>query len=829
MHLGRRLGNLLGGFCPQFVPTSPPDTPFLDIRPVESNAIDTVSLFVQVERFEVMTHLFVDGNYSQTKGISFSPVETAIYFDLEDIAGGFIFSAVLFRRDDPNDILAFTNIQLTGAGPVEQSSNGSVQSITPLAGNWFRVAMDIDAAISDQYKLAFSISGGTTRVGAPQVTADENNALRRGLTDDLSQWSTPLTPNGVTPSGPQAFDINDGDFTFYNLWLFILEFEEQLLGVQRHSFAAAFSGPNQSTEGPELPTRGILPPTMNNRVHLQWPQTPAGSVQAIVIEVSQDGSAWNTLDEVNPDQSNYVTTELPQGVYQFRLRGRDTAGNLSDVSSIADFNPPIWIEPTDPSVVFVDPPGTTQVMVDGDPVALVVSLGSTPGIGAVQPNPADQPSFQGDTIDHGAGIRVLGGQSHMQGGPANQWVGVGQQEFDIFTAIVLEGPVPPTTPEDDPFTNTYNKVFAFQNFFEIVATEFTDNFFNDEEGEGDYNSGVALVARMNTFAGLVLIPIPVALYTTLVIRATYDGNELIFQVGERVESEPAPGPQPAGGVELWGEAAPNKGLLGSVGPLVVYPQPFAGGDDLLNFIARDVTTPTSFIVNEIIEAPNGISIGFSGLNGSLISNPSTSPSVTEYRLYTNGGTEEFPDYSTPVQTQPTPNFVLPMAAGKWRIVIRASDGTMEDGSFENRLDIDVVEKSPGVLELAGPEPNTLQQLEAITAPGGNITVTGSYRAFQEQAIGISVDVWIFEQDTPIDFNDPPDMTLSIPHHEIGQDVTFNLTPTTVGPFAQEVPHTVVARVKSVEGDYNISGELRAFVTPLSATPLEPIGLRGNTC
>lgn len=827
MHLGRRLGNLLGKHCPGFIATAPPNTPFLDIRLTpDPTEIDTVSIFVEVERYELLTHLFVDGQYAQTKSVIFTPVETVIDFDLEDVAGGFTFSAVLFRRDDPNDILAFTNIQLTGAGLVELSSDGSVQSFTPLAGNWFRVTMDINARISDQYKLAFSISGGTTRVGAPQVTTDVNGALRKALTDDLSQWSLPLTPNGLTPTGPQAFDITDGDFTFDDLWQFILEFEQQLLGFERHVFAATYSGPNQSDEGPEIPTRGILPPTANNRVHLQWSPTPADSVQAIVIEVSQDGGPWNVLDEVDPETLNYVTPELPQGVYRIRLRGRDTAGNLSDVSSIADFNPPVWFETTDPANTFVDPPGTTQVLNNGDTIALMLNSGSLGGAQLQQPNPADRPSFEGDTIDHGAGVRILNGQSHMDGGASGPWIG-GGQEFDIFTAIVLEAQVPQTNPPDSPGTVDYFKVFAFQNYFEIVAAEFSDTFFDFPDS--DFNSGVALIARMQTGSGPVELVIPVALYTTLAIRATYDGNDLIFQVGSEVISAPAAGPLAPGNVVVWGEAAPNKGLVASVGPVVVYPNPLPNGNELLDFIFYDAISPTAFIIGEIIQAPSGISISFAGMNGSIVSNPSTTPSVTEYRLYTNNGTEEFPDYSSPVQVQPTPNFTIPMTEGKWRIVVRASDGVSEDGNFENRLDIDVVEKTVGLLELAGPEPNSLQQLEVTTAPGGNITITGSYRAWQEQAVGVTVDIWVFEQDVEIDLTDPPDASLSIPFHEQGVDETFELTPTTIGPWAQEVLHTLVARVRSSDGDYNVTGELRATFTPLSSPPLEPIGLRGNTC
>ena len=825
MHLGRRLGNPLGKHCPGFLPTAPPGTPFLDIRPIEaSNQIDTVSIYVNVDRYELLTHLFVDGQYSQTKGVDFSPVKTIVHFDVEDVAGGFIFSAVLFRRDDPLDVLAFTDIQLTGAGPVEQSSLGSNQTITPLAGNWYRVSMNIDAPIHDQYKLGFSISGGTTRVGAPQLTVNENGALRVGLTDDLSQWSDPLTPNGFTATGPVAYDINDGDFTFFDLWVFILEFEEQLLGVERHVFAAAFGGPFQSSEGPEIPTRGILPCTDNTRVHLQWPPTPAGSVQAIVIEASVDGGAWQPIDEVDPDRTQYVTSELPQGVYRFRIRGRDTSGNQSPVSSIADFNPPVWFDIFNPATVFIDTLGLTQVLVDNDPVALITNSGSLPGAQLLQPNVPDQPSFDANAIGHGAGVRVMGAQSHMEGGPANAWIGAGQ-EFDIFTAVVLEEQVPATDPPDDPNTTAFTKVIQFQGFFEIIATKFSDTFF--DAPDDDFNSGVALVARMQTAGGPVNIPLPTTLYTTIPIRATYDGNDLIFQVGSEVASEPAVNPDPPVNIDVWGEAGPA-GLEAVVGPLVVYPQPFPQGDELLAVIEDKSSCPTTFIIGEIIQAPNGINISFAGANGAITGNPSTTPSVTEYRLYTNNGTEEFPDFTTPVDVQPTPSFILPMTEGFWRIVVRASDGVSEDGNFENRLDIDVVEKTPGLLELKGPEPNTLQQLEVTTAPGGSITISGSYRAWQEQAVGVSFDVWIFEEGTPIDLSDPLDASLAIPFHEQGADLTFELIPTTIGPFS-EVPHVLVGRVRSSDGDYNVTGELRASFTPISSLPLEPLGLKGNTC
>jgi hypothetical protein len=824
MHVGRRLGNLLGKFCPSPLAGAPPQVPFLDIR-LEDVVNGIVTIFVNVDRFELQTHLFANGEYRQTRAVAFTPVESVIYFDLEDTGGGSTFTAAIFRRDDPTEVLAFTSITLTGAGLVEANASGTVQSFTPLGGGWFRVAMDIVELMGDQFQLSFAISGGSTRVGAVQIAADVNGDLRKDLDNDLTMWSTPLAINGLTGSGVTAYDLLNGTFTSDHIWKFITTFKEQLVGVQRHTFCATYSGPNNSGEGPEIPARGILPATATNRVHLQWgPTTKA--ISEIVIEASQDGSAWSEFARVSPEFQSYVTPELAKGVWRFRLRAQDAAGNLSSVASIADFSPDIWFEPTDPANAFIDLLGLTQVLNDQDPIALMTNKGSTGGVTLEQPTLADRPLFDADAIDHGAGIRIPNAEAHMDGGAAGPWIG-GGQEFDIFTALLLEGPIPATLPADSLSTTDYFKLFSFESYFELVVADFSDTFFTTPDS--DFNTGAAIIARMQTGGGAVELVLPLAIHTINVIRASYDGVTLTLQVGSEVVSAAAAAPVAPTTVLAWGEPAPNKGLIASVGPLVVFPSLIPNPNDLLFLLGTDVQHPTAFIIPEVIQAPTGIQVSFAGLNGSISSAASPTPSVTEYRLYHNSGTLEFPDFTAPAATSPAPSFIIPMTAGLWRIVMRASDGTSEDGNFENRLDILVVENSPGILSLAGPPPNPMSQLELDLVAGGSVQLSGFYRAFGEQAVGVALHVWIFEQDTPIDLTDPPDAVMFIPGHIQGVDETFEVIPTTIGPFAQEVPHTLIARVRSDQGDYNIGGENVILFTPLSSSPPEPLGLKGNTC
>jgi len=825
MHAGRRLGNPLGRFLPENLPGFPPNVPFLDMRLIDKVS-SSIRIWLGVPRFEHLTHLFKNGQYRQTKNIQFTPIDIFISFEVEDTGGFSIFTASIFRRDNPDIVQFFTELELTGIGINETNSFNSVQTITSLGGGWFSILMKLSSSLGDQYKLSFTISGGNTRVGAVEFVGIENGHMRFDLTSDMTLWDDPIVANGLTGSSAIAYDLLDGIISFHNIFKFIIDFDEQILGVQRSTFSAAISGSRVSLEGRELEARGILEYCPSNRIHLKWNHfLIRDGYAAIIIEISKDGAPYIQFDSIQPGATEYTTAQLIQGAYRFRLRSKDIAGNIGDSITFADFLPRTWFDPVDPANTFTDLAGTIQIENDQDRVARIDSKGSLI-TNINQPILANRPIFVYEGINHGAGIELQGASFNLDGSVPGSWIGVGQ-EFDIYMSVLLRS-APTTLPLDSFATTTYTKIFSFESFFELIAAKFSNEFF--ETPDNDYNTGYAIIARIYTGSGMKLTVLPIILEEINIIRASYDGTDFALTINNISAFVSAPGPIAPTDVRVWGEASPGKGIDGFVGPIITFiiPQPILISSQLINLLTSESNNPTAFIIPEMIIAPTGMTISFTGLFGTVSSSSSPSPSVTTYNLYHNNGTLEFPDFTVPAATGAIPGFIILMTPGIWRFVIRASNGITEDGNFENRLDITVIEDSPGILKLIGPQPNPVSQFTVTLKPNGFIEFSAIYKAFREPAIGNSVQIWMFEQNVPADFTGPPIVTMFIPFHQIGYDQTFFLTSTTVGPFS-EIPHYAVARVMSDDGDFETRNPFVVRFTPDATKPSNPLGLKGNPC
>lgn len=824
MHVGRRLGNPIGGFLPESLPGIPPDTPFLDMR-LTDKVSTSITIWVDVPRFEHLVHLYKNGQYRQTRRVLYTPIDVFIVFEVED-TGPAVLTASVFRRDNPEAIDCFTELTLSGIGIIETDQLNTSQTITSLGGGWFSVLMRLSVSLSDQHKLNFSIVGGNTRIGSLEISGIENGNARFKLDPDLTQWNAPLTPNGLTGSGDTAYDLLNSIPSFHDILKFIISFEEQILGIDRSRFSAIISGPRLSFEGREIEARGIMEYCPTSRIHLEWLQfSNQGELSRILIETSKDGLPYVQIDSVTPGTITYTTQQLQQGSYRFRLRAQDLAGNISNPISFADFAPDVWIDTIDPSVVFTDLAGTIFIENDQDIVARIDNKGSF--VLAIQQTVlANRPIFVYEGINHGAGLDLQNTSSHLDGGPAASWLGPGQT-FDLYMSVLLRN-APLTNPINSQLTTDFNTIFAFNGFFEIIAAKFTNQFF--ESLQDDFNTGYAVIIRIYTGAGTLAFSFPIILETLIIIKASFDGAIARIFVNEQGIAIPVTGPIAPTNVLIWGAPAAGKGIDGYVGPVIAFiaPQPTAISNQILSLLSTESSNPYAFIVPEEIVAPANILIIFSGMNGTVSSSSSTTPSVTGYNLYHNSGINEFPDFSAPAMSALIPSFIVPMIPGLWRIVIRATDGTIEDGNFENRLDILVIEDSPGVLKLAGPEPNPVHQFEVVLKPNGFVEFFAIYRSIGEAAIGNSVQIWIFEEYVPPDFTAPPQVTMFIPFHPRGVDNTFLMTSTTIGPLS-ELNYYAIARVMSDNGDFETQNLIRVKFSPDATNPSAPTGLRGNPC
>lgn len=119
---------------------------------------------------------------------------------------------------------------------------------------------------------------------------------------------------------------------------------------------------------------------------------------------------------------------------------------------------------------------------------------------------------------------------------------------------------------------------------------------------------------------------------------------------------------------------------------------------------------------------------------------STSADVTEYRIYSNGGSGAV-DYSSPVATVAAPASSaswaeVGAAAGDWIHAIRAYDGTFEEDNVHVRYEHEL---GGSPLAELGLQPATPANPLAVAIAGGKVSLLCSYPAAAEDAVGTVIN------------------------------------------------------------------------------------------
>lgn len=180
--------------------------------------------------------------------------------------------------------------------------------------------------------------------------------------------------------------------------------------------------------------------------------------------------------------------------------------------------------------------------------------------------------------------------------------------------------------------------------------------------------------------------------------------------------------------------------------------------------------PTNLSIDTYTEATDDADFSFT---------ISTTPSVTNHRVYTNGGSGAI-DYTSIVATIASPTAVftlnLPLS-GKYLVGIRAFNGTLE----EDNVDVVVAfELGGGPVDLLDPQPNTPTSFVVIPAAAATFNFFTNYEPFEE--LGVATVINFYRNDGlggAVDFSTII-ATGTVPVHSVNSFAVFRIEATSPG-------------------------------------------------
>ena len=155
--------------------------------------------------------------------------------------------------------------------------------------------------------------------------------------------------------------------------------------------------------------------------------------------------------------------------------------------------------------------------------------------------------------------------------------------------------------------------------------------------------------------------------------------------------------------------------------------------------------------------------------------PSTTPTISGYRVYHNGGSGEI-DYGTVIATlgSGANDFSLSgIGVGNWQVGLRAYRTSFEEDNVDvvASFDVDTVTE-----ELLEAPPNIPNALAAIPAANGMFTLKCTYECFDEQSKATQVNFYANDGAGTVDYSSIL-VSASVPSHTQGDLLTFEITAT----------------------------------------------------